>query len=146
MYNSDLYISPSVVHGPSCCTAHTFLSHLFKSTLFNNTQLSFSKTMSHPRCLPTNSPTHSPPYLDPLHIKSSFRTGALLYLVFAAGLNIVWRNSNQKLQPTITTVSLPFQLLLFTCFLSRLPLWSWWACASCVGPWRVRGPGAVGGG
>ena len=59
--------------------------------------------MTHPRWLPTNSHIYGSPYFGTIHINSLFNIGALLYLVFAAGLNIVWRNCNQILQQTITT-------------------------------------------
>ena len=47
----------------------------------------------------TNSPIYGPLYFGPLHINSSLQTGALLYLVFAAGLNIVWPNCKSTATP-----------------------------------------------
>ena len=44
----------------------------------------------------TNSPIYGPPYFGPFHINSSLHTGALPCLVFAAGLNTVWRNYKSK--------------------------------------------------
>ena len=55
--------------------------------------------MTHPRWLPTNSPSYGPPYFGPIHINSSFNTGGTPLSSLCS-----WAKYRMaKLQPNATT-------------------------------------------